>query len=154
MVILGGCAFWASIEKGPEYLDIPFLITVEEAISRMKQGKVVDILYVALGKMRVEREFLAEEMKRIQRFSLGLCDGRNIGVSWQVSEPDKIAAPADNSVRCYRTQVWVHSLGELPVLQADPLWGGRRGFGMEHQRPRSPLLLRVLLKHFHIPWLT
>lgn len=85
------------------FLNLPFLIAVEEAISGMKQRNIVDILYIALGKMRVERELLAEEMKRIQRFSLGLCDGRNVGVSWEVTEADKIATTANKSVRCYRT---------------------------------------------------
>lgn len=68
----------------------PFLLTVEETITGMEQGNVIDVLYVALGKMRVEGELVAEEVKRIQRLSLGLRDGRDFGVARELSKPDEI----------------------------------------------------------------
>lgn len=56
----------------------------------MKQRNIVDVLYIALGKVRVERELLAEEMKRVQRLSLGLRYGRDFRVARELSKPDEI----------------------------------------------------------------
>lgn len=104
---------------------IPFSLAVDEAVSRMEQPEIVDVLNIPLGKMRAEAEFLAEEMKCIQGFSLRFCYRRDVGAARKLAEAHKEAS-------C--------------VLKADPLGSRRRGRVVKHDWPWSPLLLRVFLE--------
>lgn len=78
--------------KSQSGASIPFLRRVCEAVPRMEDGQVVDVLDVALLEVRVHAELVPEEVQGVEGLGLGLGDGRDVRVAGQRAEPDEGAA--------------------------------------------------------------
>ena len=84
--------------------DLPLFFSIDETIPGMKDGEVVHILDVALFKICVDAELLAQEVQRIEGLGLGLSDGRNGVAARQLAEADKVTPGVlqKHSLRCRR----------------------------------------------------
>lgn len=94
---------------------ILFLGRVREAVSRMEDGQVVDVLDIALLEVRVHAEPVPEKVQGVEGLGLGLGDGRDIRVAGERAEADE---------------------GATGVLQRDPLRARSCRREVEYQRPR------------------
>lgn len=56
---------------------------VSEAISRVKDTQIVDVLDVTLLEIQSESELLPQEMKAVECLRLSFVDCRNCLISWQ-----------------------------------------------------------------------
>jgi hypothetical protein len=89
----------------------------------MEDAQVVDVLNVALLKLRVDAELLSSEVQGIKGFSLGFRDGWYFCAAREGSESDEVAAP---------------------ILERDSLRGCLGGWQEVEQWPLRPLLVGLL----------
>ncbi len=69
-----------------------FASFVPETVTGMEDGQIIDVLDVALLEVGRNAVLIAQEVGRIQCFSLGVGDGRDFGASWECAEADEVAA--------------------------------------------------------------
>lgn len=87
-LVLHGGVGWG----GGDCLDVLLLGGVSELAASMENAKVVHVLNIPLPEIQGDRIFLCGEVQRVQHFSLGFSNNRNLGRSWEPPIASEVAS--------------------------------------------------------------
>ncbi len=84
---------------------------IDEPVPAVEYAEVVDVLDVAFLEAETERVLLRDEVHRVERLGLRLCDGRDVCRAGEAKESrEKAARVLDNDVVIFPEQQWALSV--------------------------------------------
>ena len=89
---------------------------IDEPVPAVEYAEVVDVLYVALLEAEPQRVLLRDEVYRVERLGLCLCDGRYVRRAREAEEASEQAARVlDDDVFVLPEQQWALGIRRVPT---------------------------------------